>query len=192
VTSNSVNDPDDFDLTELDEDEIYVPSDEHADVQLRSAKLRHLATANYGFLQTLCAWKSEARRELIPANMELPLCKICEKLEDFIPTPDQLTAYFSCDTCGIDRRIFGEDTYSVRPNIWKLAHPDHIAGESRNLQPSECIGCFEKRLGRTLLGSDFTKETGGCTLAEAVAADPTRYGQRIRERAVAESYRLVD
>lgn len=192
MTSNSANDPVLIDLSELDEDQIYAPDDKHADVQLRNAKLRHLATANYGFLQTICAWRSEARRELYPANMELPLCKICEKLNDFIPTPDQLIAYFSCDTCGIDRRYFGEDTYSVKTNIWKLAHPSYVTGESRNLQPSECIGCFEKRLGRTLMRSDFAKETSELTLAEAVASNPNNYGRRLRERALADSYRLVD
>jgi len=192
VTSNTVTDPLFVETDELDEEWIYVPRDEHADVQLRNGKLRHHGTANYGFLKTLCAWKSEVKRELHPANMELPLCKICEKLDDFIPTPDQLKARFSCDTCGVDRRALGEAYYSVRPNIWKSAHPDHVAGESRNLQPEECVGCFEKRLSRTLMSSDFAKAVGGVTLAEDIAKNPDYYSDRLAERASADSYRMVD
>ena len=61
-----------------------------------------------------------------------------------------------CCDCGLGCNVAGE-WYAVRDTVWELAWRGrrkwwhHLPG-----QTVLCIGCLEKRLGRTLCASDFT------------------------------------
>ena len=67
-----------------------------------------------------------------------------------------------CCDCGLGCNVAGE-WYAVRDTVWELAwrgrrKPWHsIRG-----QAVLCIGCLEKRLGRTLCAGDFTDAAVNC------------------------------
>lgn len=161
--------------------------DAHADVQYPGGKIRHLGTANYEFLKPLCRWKTELDRELLPADMSLPLCKSCVKLEDYIPTENALAEYHKCTDCGVDVRSLGESSYFIRPSVWATAYPD--SGDDVEARP--CIGCLEARLKRTLRANDFGNFAGK-PLAEVIEDTPLNYGARIKERANASKSVALD
>jgi hypothetical protein len=81
----------------------------------------------------------------------------------------------ACADCGIGTIQLGE-WYMVRDEIWEQAWCDRR--RSWQVLPGQevlCIGCLEKRLGRTLMAGDFT---------DAQVNDPNnRYiSERMRDR----------
>lgn len=54
---------------------------------------------------------------------------------------------FECMDCTVDTLAIDE-YYMVTDGVWELANPQRCG--------MLCIGCLEKRLGRTLTAADFT------------------------------------
>jgi hypothetical protein len=89
-----------------------------------------------------------------------------------------------CCDCGLGCNVAGE-WYAVKGPVWKLAwrrrrKPWHdVFGQS-----VLCIGCLEKRIGRTLCADDFTE-------ASVNWPDKENISERMRQRLTAtESVRL--
>jgi hypothetical protein len=93
-----------------------------------------------------------------------------------LPWPLIVTA---CADCGVGTNRLGE-WYMVHDHIWEQAW----SGRRKSWQHLEgqevlCIACLEKRLGRTLMASDFT---------DAPCNDPNprrRISERLRARLTA-------
>jgi hypothetical protein len=65
-----------------------------------------------------------------------------------------------CTECGVDTIALGE-YYMVKPNVWEragLLPTNQRTAPARRTSGTEilCVGCLERRLGRTLVASDFT------------------------------------
>lgn len=91
-----------------------------------------------------------------------------------------------CVDCGIGTDTLGEYPYMVRDDVWEQAwagrrkswqcpRPDGRIVEGQEVL---CIGCLEKRLGRTLVASDFTD-------ASCNTPNKPRASQRLRDRLTA-------
>jgi hypothetical protein len=92
-----------------------------------------------------------------------------------------------CVDCGIGTSTLGEYPYIVRDDVWEQAwigrrkswqcqRPDGRIVEGQEVL---CIGCLERRLGRTLIASDFP--------ADILCNDPHQrhISQRLRDRLTA-------
>lgn len=103
--------------------------------------------------RTICGRMLEPERYAF-VQTEVPLCKRCVQRGPNYPTHAEWLDYMRCTDCGEARH--DEVSYQLRPSIWELAYPGYNdgvgVGESR-----PCIGCLEKRLGRRLTLSDFTR-----------------------------------
>lgn len=60
----------------------------------------------------------------------------------------------NCADCGVDGLAPGGEWYMVYDEVWQRAWP----GSRGKIYSQEflCIGCLEKRIGRTLTAFDFT------------------------------------
>jgi hypothetical protein len=79
--------------------------------------------------------------------------------------------WWNCTDCGIHTSRRGE-VYIVRDDVWERAWRDR---RRCPLQEILCIGCLEKRIGRTLTKHDFDDFN-----------HPTKGSDRLRDRLTAE------
>jgi hypothetical protein len=82
----------------------------------------------------------------------------------------------ACADCGVGTITLGE-LYMVQPEVWQQVWPGSCLKPWHKIlgQQVLCIGCLERRLGRTLTSADFT---------DAPLNDPKRYymSSRLRDR----------
>ena len=80
----------------------------------------------------------------------------------------------NCVDCGVGTLTLGE-WYMVKDDVWEKAWADRLKSWYRDGLGVEilCIGCLEKRIGRTLTAIDFT---------DAPVNDLSDNSARLRER----------
>lgn len=98
---------------------------------------------------TLCGKVARAVSE----EIDLPLCGACERREGY-PTEAEFLAYWTCTDCGVDTWALGEALWTLRDRVWDVAYPRYRSGAGVGCS-RPCIGCLERRLGRTLTSDDF-------------------------------------
>lgn len=85
-----------------------------------------------------------------------------------------------CADCRVDTYVIGE-YYMIDHKLWRHAWRKR---RRPGAKPILCIGCVERRVGRTLMASDFI---------EAPVNNPRDpyMSERMRERVTAESFRSL-